>query len=210
MAKLTATKERFFNFETEAEEMVIRLSVQAESLGRYLDGEIKQMFLRGMSEDEIVATLTRDLADNGRLTSPLRQGFKSTVNTAIEDIAQGAVFEKYPETAQWEWIVTSSNPCRDCLPRHGETATYDEWRELGLPRSGFSVCRENCQCVLLPKGKHTPDLDEPVTVKTLPEYRQDFQEKLAQDKGLQEEIEAYRVLQREKARARRQAARTNR
>ena len=29
---------------------------------------------------------------------------------------------------------------------------YSEWEADGLPRTGVTVCKENCKCMLLPSG----------------------------------------------------------
>lgn len=49
------------------------------------------------------------------------------------------------------WItVQDKKVCDDCFPRHGETRTAAEWIDLGLPRTGWSVCTGYCRCILVP------------------------------------------------------------
>ena len=194
------TKKEFFNFDTLAEEMTLSLQVQGRTLGEQIAGTIQQMYIRGMSQDQILDNLMEDLVSNGRIFGGVTRGLSEAVGAGYDDIAQGEIFDANPETQTWEWIVTSSNPCSDCLPRHKETATYQEWQSIGLPRSGFSVCRDRCKCVLLPTGKATADLDDPVIVPSVTDLRAEFQTKLQSDTVLQQRIADYKEAQHQKRR----------
>jgi len=44
--------------------------------------------------------------------------------------------------------ITNENYCPDCDIRHGETGTLAYFQNIGLPKSGFSVCQEKCGCSL--------------------------------------------------------------
>ena len=191
-------KKTFFNFDTLAEEMTLTLSVKGRGMGQMLEGEIQRMFIAGMDQNEILNRLTEDLVSGGRIFGSFRRNLSETIGKNYDDLSQGEIFEEDPAAAVWEWIVTSSNPCPDCLPRHHEKATYEEWKSIGLPRSGFSVCKERCKCVLLPEEKVTSDLDNPVIVPSLTDLRTDFANRRLRDPALQAEIQKYRDEQREK------------
>jgi hypothetical protein len=51
---------------------------------------------------------------------------------------------------QQVWICALRKTCKDCLPRHGQTDSFQQWRLRGLPRTGWSVCTKNCMCMLIP------------------------------------------------------------
>ena len=39
--------------------------------------------------------------------------------------------------------------CIDCADRIDEVATFEQWQAIGLPATGFSVCKEFCYCQLV-------------------------------------------------------------
>ena len=59
--------------------------------------------------------------------------------------------------------------CTDCERRSGEVETMDFWKTVGLPQSGFSICRYNCRCQLIPEkyiqGVDDEDLEKPILIK---------------------------------------------
>jgi len=65
---------------------------------------------------------------------------------------------------------------------------------LGLPRSGFSVCGDNCKCTLVPAVQVGRSLEDgPVEVDPLAKARADFQSRLASDPALKARLDAYRA-----------------
>ena len=51
-----------------------------------------------------------------------------------------------------QWVsVGSPNICPDCSKRVGEIRTFQEWLSLGLPATGWSICREFCYCQIIPE-----------------------------------------------------------
>lgn len=192
----TPGKKTFYNFETDSQEMVIVLKAESMGLATRMQSEVVNMVASGMSREEVKAALWKDLNEGGKLFGGLRNAFRSVTGSILEDISQGAIFQKYGEDDNWEWITTSGNPCVDCNPRHGQVKTYTEWRDLGLPRSGFSVCDMHCKCVLVPQSKVAKDFGEPVKVKTLAEAREEFQKKLETDTELQDKLSEYKAYRR--------------
>lgn len=59
--------------------------------------------------------------------------------------------ERLQRDAEHTWICALVRTCHDCLPRHGQSDTMGNWRRRGKPRSGWSVCRGHCKCLLLPR-----------------------------------------------------------
>ena len=57
-----------------------------------------------------------------------------------------------------QWVsVGSPRICVDCQDRIGEVRTWNEWEALGLPASGFSVCKEFCYCQLVEESVEIDD-----------------------------------------------------
>lgn len=49
------------------------------------------------------------------------------------------------------WIaVADGNTCGDCMDRHAEVHSHEEWLRLGQPRSAALQCGRRCRCELLP------------------------------------------------------------
>ena len=78
-----------------------------------------------------------------------------TVSNTVEEaggVASRALLEE-AGVEEWQWQTAGVNVCPDCKPRNGDVRTLDQWRLVGLPKSGFSVCGHSCQCTLVPAGK---------------------------------------------------------
>lgn len=183
----------YFDLTKEMDQVAIFLSADADLIADKLDLRIKQMMASGMDTKSILTALASDLDTAGPMFSTFESTLKKTVYPVIDNVAQGALVQANPEAGGWEWVTTSYDPCVDCLPRHGLKKSYEDWKALGLPRSGFSRCGDNCKCVLAPVGQVAPGLaDGPVTVPTLGQARSDFLKRLATDPALQARLEEYR------------------
>ncbi len=184
----------YFDFEKEMQQVAIFLNAEADLLADRLELKIKGMMAKGMVPDAILGVLRTDLREGGQLFGGFASTLRRNVFPVIDNVAQGALMQANPDEGGWKWITTSYEPCRDCLPRHGQVKTYSEWESLGLPRSGFSVCGENCKCVLAPKGSVARSAaDGPVKVPTLAQARASFDERLKSDASLKKRLEEYRA-----------------
>ena len=67
-------------------------------------------------------------------------------NLASEEIMRGVGINEFM------WVTASKNPCPDCAERAGLTGDISYFSTIGLPKSGFSICRGYCQCQLVPIG----------------------------------------------------------
>lgn len=45
--------------------------------------------------------------------------------------------------------INKEGVCEDCLDRKDEINTMEFWENIGLPKSGFSMCQEGCRCRLV-------------------------------------------------------------
>ena len=106
----------------------------------------------GMSDDMIKELLEADLKVGGRLFGEFRTAIKRDVIYSIDASMAKAMIDTYKESGieLFEWSIESDNPCPDCLDRESEPPRPMEyWEAVGLPKSGFSVCRDNCKCRLV-------------------------------------------------------------
>ena len=114
---------------------------------------INQLQTRGMSDEQVINVLLEDFDNDGALFGGLKRQLIGDADNMAESLSSNLDTEILFEESGQErmtWIAILVNTCKDCIPRHGFTRTYAEWQELGLPKSGFSVCKHHCKCQLFP------------------------------------------------------------
>ena len=63
----------------------------------------------------------------------------------------------YGDSVMMQWVsVGSPKICVDCEGRIGQVESWNTWESIGLPASGFSVCKEFCYCQLVPANVPMP------------------------------------------------------
>jgi hypothetical protein len=115
---------------------------------------IASMSIAGASADTIRATLIYDLNNGGRIFGSLVNGITNGTGIGITTSSQIAQMLEYAKAGikEYKWVAVSKNPCFNCEERAGRQEEMAYWEMIGLPRSGFSVCRGNCKCHLEPSG----------------------------------------------------------
>lgn len=137
-------------FKVQMMSMEVSLSAAVTRTTASLDELIDRLRLQGLSDDVILEQLDDDLAQGGRIFGEFRRAIKSTTEGTIGSISTDSYLEEFGTDIQFTWVAALVNTCEDCISRHGEVKLYEDWEKEGLPRSGWSVCRANCQCVLIP------------------------------------------------------------
>jgi len=120
-----------------------------------LDEFIQTTLAQGASRDEIKSYLLKDLNEGGRIFGEFRNAIKATSNGFIANTRDSAQYYQDADVKSYRWVAVLSNTCPDCIERHGEIKSMEEWEEEGLPRAGFTVCKQNCQCILIDADKVT-------------------------------------------------------
>ena len=145
--------ERFFNFKFQAQmrSMEISLSASVTRTSTSVKELVQKLRLSGMDDAAIKSNLNKDLLEGGRIFGEFRRAVQASTEGTIGKISTDAYLAEFGVDIQYTWIAALVNTCEDCLPRHGEVKSFDQWEAEGLPRTGWSVCRENCQCVLIPQ-----------------------------------------------------------
>ena len=147
-----ADEELFDQFEgRELETVQIYLTSRAAKSAITIDEFIRIQLAQGASQDSIKRLLIDDLEQGGRIFGEFRNAIKSTARGSINRVRDSALYSEYGVDREYRWVAVLVNTCPDCLENHGQVMTWDEWEvsRFGLPRSGGTVCRENCRCVLI-------------------------------------------------------------
>lgn len=134
----------------EIQTMEIFLLAKASRTSVTIEEYINTRLLQGASSDSIEKDLIEDLENGGRIFSEFTSSIRSTVNGSISRSRDSAMFSDENVEEQYVWVAVLINTCPDCIARHGINKTYAQWEAEGLPRTGITVCKENCKCVLLP------------------------------------------------------------
>lgn len=105
---------------------------------------------QGMTREAIKNALITDLNEGGRIFGEFRNAMRATGSGTLNrfrDVAQYSEMD-IAET-KYRWVAVLVNTCPDCEDRHAQIKTWNEWESEGLPRSGHTVCKQHCRCVLL-------------------------------------------------------------
>ncbi len=117
-----------------------------------IEQEIGILRTAGMSDAGIIRTLSADFDTGGRIFGEYSRAIKRGIVLGIMQgfrVGQDAI---YGDSVKFRWVsVGSPRICPDCESRIDEVLTWNEWEAEGLPASGFSVCKENCYCQLIPE-----------------------------------------------------------
>lgn len=144
----------------------INVQAKAERGALTLREYIETQKAMGVSDEILEQALLDDLTNGGRIFGEFNRGLGLDLTGRLGQLSNEASkieFGPDPEK-QMIWIAALVNTCPDCLPRHGEVDTQANWELRGEPRTGWSVCRLNCQCQLLEAAdaQGRPELAEPL------------------------------------------------
>lgn len=138
------------------ETMTISLSamaLEAEKVQLTLQQFIQRGRAAGIDLAELERILLNDLRTGGQIFGDFRANFKSQMRYSLEEVARGEIFEQHKEVERWAWVAISDKLlCPDCAVRNGKVQTLDEWRSIGLPGAGTTICQRSCRCMLSPAG----------------------------------------------------------
>jgi hypothetical protein len=129
--------------------MEISLTAKANRTAITLEEYISLRLTQGSNAETIEKDLLDDLENGGRIFGEFRNAIRTTSNGIINRSRDVGVYSEFGLDSKYRWVAVLINTCPDCLERHGQIKTWDEWEIEGLPRTGQTVCKENCKCVLL-------------------------------------------------------------
>ena len=114
---------------------------------------INQLTITCASEETIETLLLQDLKEGGRMFGAVANQIATTIKSNVNIIGNVAAMSAYEQAGvtEFKWItVNGSEACPDCEPRDGRVEEMELWEAIGTPASGWSVCREHCDCELAP------------------------------------------------------------
>jgi len=136
--------------------------LDAQLMTAQIAHDVAVLRLTGVDDAVILALIVDDLQPGGRLYIQANNLARSGVFKSFQDashVGEHAVFREAGFGGEeLKWVnVNGGNVCPDCESRQGQTAPVEEWQAVGMPGSGWSVCRHNCQCRLEPVSLDVPD-----------------------------------------------------
>lgn len=144
-------QEQFDNlYERELESMRIILNAKVNRTVLTLQEYVMTRQAQGGTLEAIERELIDDLKGNGRIFGEFKRNIRATAVGSLNKVRDAGYYSDFGVTEQYRWSAVLVNTCPDCLERHGQVKSWDEWEEEGLPRAGSTVCRDNCHCVLIP------------------------------------------------------------
>mgnify|MGYP001619543713 FL=1 len=135
------------------EKLVLNLDSLTDVYVIELKSIARTLLMGGLSGKEVTKQLEENVKNTGRETGTYFNAISSDVKSAIFQIADQAAQEAFAfENLQdaMRWVAFFTKTCPDCIDRHNQIKSYDEWASWGFPRSGATVCRQHCHCVLIP------------------------------------------------------------
>lgn len=144
----------------------INLSAQASRTSITLKEFIESQKAAGIADEIIERALLEDLAGGGRIFGEFNRGLQLNLQGRLGQLSNEATKSELgvDDNTELMWVAALVNSCPDCESRHGQVDTAKNWELRGEPRSGWSVCRLNCQCqlVLASDAKNRNELKEPL------------------------------------------------
>jgi hypothetical protein len=137
-------------FDREIDTMTLFLGSKAVQAATTLEEYINVRLLQGVGIETIKAELIKDLMEGGRIFGSFRSAIRATANGVSNRMRDVAEFSEIGLIEKYRWSAVLIKTCPDCLERHGQVKTWEEWEAEGMPRTGHTVCKEFCRCVLLP------------------------------------------------------------
>jgi len=138
-------------------EIASGMSYDSRVFNQRIRQQVERLRRSGLDEQSIIGVLEQDFMSNGRIFGELRNSIKRGVVGGINQ-----AFRRSGEMGEGlRWITVSKNPCSDCVGLSGEIDSWENWEQRGMPGSGWSLCKDNCYCQLVPESM---EIDESILI----------------------------------------------
>lgn len=138
----------------EKEALILEISLGASAMrGAVTLREFIEISLaQGISREQIFTTLQDDLLRGGRIFGEFRSQIRASGNGVINRLRDAGQFSENGVEEKYRWAAVYVNTCPDCDDRHNmPPRTWQEWEAIGLPRTGHTICKQHCRCMLVPE-----------------------------------------------------------
>ena len=148
--------------------IIEKAAKESEIFQLHIQQEISTMITNGMTKESAEMVITADLQKGNRLFKTLNNSIKAAI---IEGVNQSSRLGQYGEydldQGTFKWVTVSGHRiCDDCESRSKmPERTFNEWADIGLPGSGWSLCKQYCYCVLDPTGDISSNINVPTDSK---------------------------------------------
>lgn len=146
--------------EKELETLAIYLTAKVDRTAITLEEYISARLSQGATVDIIEQDLLTDLEEGGRIFGEFKNSLQPTFAGSTSRFRDVGLMAETGVSATYRWCAVLVNTCPDCIERHNQVKTWEEWEEEGLPRSGATVCGQNCKCILA--SAEAIALEEPI------------------------------------------------
>ena len=123
-----------------------------------IESEILRLRQANVGDAEIHLILNDDFSSRGRIFGEFANNLRRGVVSGTMQGARLGQDTVYGNRLRFRWVsVGSSKICVDCQDRIGRIETWEAWESIGLPATGFSICKEFCYCQLVPEDIEIDD-----------------------------------------------------
>ena len=136
----------------------IGATVAVDIFAARIESEILRLRQANVGDAEILRILNNDFTSRGRIFGEFSNNLRRGVVSGIMQGARLGQDTVYGNRLKFRWVsVGSSKICADCKDRIGRVETWEAWETIGLPATGFSICKEFCYCQLIPEDIEIDD-----------------------------------------------------
>ena len=159
-----ADKKQLFDdfMDRELDTLELMLVSSAERSAITINEYVQTRLTQGASSAAIRTDLLNDLKTGGRIFGEFRNSVRSTVNGSINRVRDDTLYTDEGIATNYRWVAILVNTCPDCMGRHGVDKAWEQWEADGLPRTGQTVCKQFCTCILIPSDVTDLDKVEPI------------------------------------------------
>ena len=129
--------------------MTIILTSKAQRSALTIKEFIDLALEQGTDIETIKNYLLKDLEEGGKLFGQFRNSIRATATGTVNRMTDSAQWAEDVAADKYRWVAVLVNTCPDCILRHGDVKTMEEWEAEGLPRAGLTICGEHCKCKLI-------------------------------------------------------------
>lgn len=139
------------------------LSFSAQTFANNINQQVAVMTTNGLSQEAIKDVLRADMQESGRIFGQLKNDAREQVSGAINQSSRLGQNKEYGEKDKFIWVTVAGHKvCGDCAYRAGKVTTYRAWEKVGLPGTGWSVCKGYCYCIIDPIGRMGSNVNAPL------------------------------------------------